>query len=244
MYEEAKKHAALRALTYIRPNIILGLGSGTTSTKFVQLFAEKFPAKETVACVCTSSEIETLARRLGLNVIDGNSFDEADVTVDGADEATPALQLIKGGGGALMRERIVAAATKRHITVVDESKVHQHLGSFPLPIEIAPYGTQITTKWISEKITSLGLTIEKASLRMQSKNTSFVTDNGNYLFDVKLRFIDDPAALSAALYSVTGVIDHGIFLGLTDVLIVARNDGHIEELTTNHNKTLSNVSTE
>jgi ribose 5-phosphate isomerase A len=228
MYENAKHHAAARALEYVRPNTVLGLGSGTTSTKFVQLLAERFPAKDSVSCICTSSNIKSLAQKLGLNLLDETSFAEADLTVDGADEATLSLELIKGGGGALMRERIVAAASKFHITMVDESKVHQPLGTFPLPIEIAPYASNVTTRWVREKIETLGLTIEHAAVRKHA-NGNFITDNGNFMLDVKVARIDDPATLSAALYNVTGVVDHGIFLGLTDMLIVARNDGHIDE---------------
>jgi ribose 5-phosphate isomerase A len=228
MYENAKHHAAVRALEYVRPNTVLGLGSGTTSTKFVQLLAERFPAKDSVSCICTSSNIKSLAVRLGLNLLDETSFAEADLTVDGADEATLSLELIKGGGGALMRERIVAAASKFHITMVDESKIHQPLGTFPLPIEIAPYASNITTRWVRETIETLGLEIEHASVRKHA-NGNFITDNGNFMFDVKIAQIDDPATLSAALYSVTGVVDHGIFLDLTDILIVARNDGHVDE---------------
>ena len=138
MYEDAKQYAAIKALEYLTPNIVLGLGSGTTATKFVKLFAERFQHRDTISCICTSSEIETLARNLNLNIIDGGTFDEVDLTIDGADEATSSLELIKGGGGALIREKIVASASKYHITIVDESKLHSHLGSFPLPIEIAP----------------------------------------------------------------------------------------------------------
>jgi ribose 5-phosphate isomerase A len=229
MYEQAKRHAAMRALQYVKPHTVLGLGSGSTAKVFVELFAEHFSERATVTCVCTSSETEAVARRFNLKLLDGQDFEEAQVTVDGADEVTPTLEMIKGGGGALMRERIVAAATKYHVTIVDESKMHDRLGQFPLPIEIAPYGAQFITRCIRDKVLSLGLKIAHAKIRKTLEGKNYVTDNGNFLFDVKVDQINDSVALSDALYGVVGVVDHGLFVDLTDCVIVARDDGHIDE---------------
>jgi len=229
MQDKAKRYAAIRALKHVRPNIVLGLGSGSTARTFVEVFAEQFPERKTISCVCTSSQTEALARDLGLNLLPENSFTRAHITVDGADEVTRKLNMIKGGGGALLRERIVAAGTKYHITIVDDTKMHAYLGTFPLPIEIAPYGTQFTTKWILEKIKSLGLRVQHASLRKLPSGDNYVTDNSNFLFDVKISRITAPARLSRSLYTIPGVMDHGIFVDLTDLIIVADDNGHIDE---------------
>ncbi|HTQ06107.1 MAG TPA: ribose-5-phosphate isomerase RpiA [Polyangiaceae bacterium] len=230
MDPDAKIHAARASLKYLSPDITLGLGSGSTAHAFVRLLAAEVSYYTSFKCICTSSATETLAKSLGLRVIDANEIDGVDLTIDGADEVDERLNMIKGGGGAMLRERIVAAMSKNHITIVDSTKVSNTLGRFPLPIEVAPYAHTVTTPWILESIRDAGCRVERHILRTTELGQPYVTDNGNHILDVKIAEIRDPSWLSDHLYRVSGMIAHGLFVNLTKLIIVADDKGSVREL--------------
>lgn len=211
---EAKKAAALAAVDFVKDGMFVGLGTGSTSAYFVQLLIER---KFDIRVVATSQQTEAQARQGGLDLIDINSVNSLDLDVDGADEVDLHKQLIKGGGGALLREKIVANIAKQMIVIVDSSKLVGTLGQFPLPVEIVPFAYQVT---ISE-IEKLGY---KGHLR-QKQGSLFITDNGNYIVDLETRKILNPAKLELQLQGIPGVVTTGLFLQMADRVIVGYEDG-------------------
>ena len=175
-----------------------------------------------VRCIPTSRETEGLARGLGLPLTDFSEVGELDLAIDGADEVDPKCNLIKGGGGALLREKIVASASSRVIIVVDETKLVDHLGAFPLPVEVLPFGWQRTLR----RLERLGC---KAALRERG-GEPFLTDNGNYILDCRFGRIDDPPGLEQEIDLIPGVVESGLFLGLADLVLVGRREGMVEEI--------------
>jgi ribose 5-phosphate isomerase A len=215
-----KRAAAARALDFVRAGMRLGLGSGTTAKHFVELLAQRVRAGLDVIAVPTSEATRSDAERLGIPLTSLDETPQLDLTVDGADEIAPDLSLIKGGGGALLREKIVAAASTRMIVIADASKMVAALGRFPLPIEVAPFGFGATRRMIEQKIPPAELT-----LRRGKDGHAFVTDGGHWIVDAALGRIDDPQALAHALADIPGVMGHGLFIGLARLAIVARPDG-------------------
>ncbi|WP_075216631.1 ribose-5-phosphate isomerase RpiA [Mongoliimonas terrestris] len=222
--DEMKKAAAAAALEEVRPGMRLGLGTGSTATWFVRLLAERVAAGLDVVGVPTSKATEVLARELGIRLITLDDVAGLDLTVDGADEFDPNLDLIKGGGAALLREKIVAADSRRMIVITDESKRVETLGAFPLPIEVVTFGATATIRAIADAARSVGLS-GALGFRRSAEGDKLVTDQGNWLVDASFRQISDPKALASALSRIPGVVEHGLFIGLASSVIVAGRTG-------------------
>jgi ribose 5-phosphate isomerase A len=215
--------AAEAAVAEIKPGMKLGLGSGRTAEHFVRLLGEKVRGGLSVVGVPTSERTAELARELGIPLATLDEEPALDLDVDGADEIDPELRLIKGGGGALLREKIVAAASKRMLVLGDPSKTVKTLGAFPLPIEVVPFGLKATRRAIDHAVGELLLSA-KVELR-RADGDPFVTDGGHYILDASFGRIPDPEALARALEATPGVVDHGLFLGLASAAIIGRSDG-------------------
>ena len=218
-----KIEAARAALGHVEDGMRLGIGTGSTAEEFVRLLAEKVAAGMTITGVPTSERTAALCRELGVPLATLEELPELDLTVDGADEADPALSLIKGGGGALLREKIVAAASARMIVIADQSKLVDTLGRFPLPIEVNRFGLKSTALAIARAAETLGLS-GPLTLRM-TNGEPFVTDGGHLIFDASFGRIPDTRALSSALHAVPGVVEHGLFIGLATLAIIAGSEG-------------------
>jgi ribose 5-phosphate isomerase A len=222
--EAQKRAAAARALEFVRPGMRLGLGTGSTAKHFVELLGERVRAGLDVIAVPTSDATKAQASGLGIPLASLDETPELDLTVDGADEISPDLTLIKGGGGALLREKIVAAASARMLVIADESKWVAMLGRFPLPIEISPFGAKAIHHAVETATAEAGCP-GPALLRKGANGQPFVTDGGHWLVDAQLLRIADPATLAARLERIPGVMEHGLFIGLAWAAIVAGPDG-------------------
>lgn len=222
--DELKKLAAARALELVKPGMRLGLGTGSTAKHFVDLLGERVAGGLEVICVATSEATQKQALALGIPMSTLDETPELDLTVDGADETDSELRLIKGGGGAHLREKIVAAASARMIVIADDSKLVDKLGRFPLPIEVIPFGLEATRRAVAAAVTSSGARGELV-LRVKADGSTLVTDSGNYILDAHLGVIERPEALAVALNTVPGVVEHGLFLGLCTGAILAGSDG-------------------
>ena len=210
--------AAEAAVGYVRDGDVVGLGTGTTARYVVLALGERVRHGLRTTGVPTSQETAELARQSGIPLVDREDSWTITVTIDGADQVDPQLNLIKGGGGALLKEKIVAAAARQLIIVIDEDKRVPVLGgSFPLPVEVVPFGWGNTAR----KIESLGL---KATIRHRD-GAYFETEAGHYILDLQVDRIDDPAALEARLNQIPGVVETGLFIGRTDLLIVGTPHG-------------------
>lgn len=218
-----KVEAARAALAHVTDGMRLGIGTGTTAEEFVRLLADKVATGMTVIGVPTSERTATLCRELGVPLSTLEETPELDLTVDGADELDPELTLIKGGGGALLREKIVAAASNRMIVIADRSKMVETLGRFPLPIEVNKFGLRATEIAIGAAAERLGLS-GPVTLRMTA-GQPFVTDGGHFILDASFGRIPDTRALSNALHAIPGVVEHGLFIGLASAAIIAGGDG-------------------
>ena len=219
-----KRAAAARALDFVRPGMRLGLGTGSTARHFVDLLAERVRAGLDIVAVPTSEATRAQADRLGIALTTLDETPELDLTVDGADEIAPDLTLIKGGGGALLREKIVATASARMVVIADETKWVSILGAFPLPIEIAPFGASATHSAMELAAAEVGCP-GPAALRKGQDGRPFTTDGGHWILDAQLLRISDPPALAARLCRVPGVMEHGLFIGIAQTAIVAGSDG-------------------
>jgi ribose 5-phosphate isomerase A len=220
--DRLKREAARRALDLVEPGMRLGLGSGTTARHFVDLLGEKVAAGLQVRCVATSEATQALAKALGIPLATLDALPELDLTVDGADEIDPRLMLIKGGGGALLREKIVAAASKLMAVIADASKLVSCLGAFPLPVEVAPFGLAATRRHIERVLANLNL---NGSIRLRGTANPFVTDGGHYILDCSLGAIPEPERLAEALLPIPGVVEHGLFINYARIAIIARAEG-------------------
>src|SRR5215831_5536005 len=211
MIDDLKRQAARAALTEIRDGMIVGLGSGSTASVFIR---ELGAAGLNIAGIPTSEESRRIAEEVGLRITTMDHHPQIDVTVDGADEVSPELHLTKGLGGALVREKIVAHASKRVVIIVDESKLVQKLGSkTAIPVEVIPLA-----------VPRILLQLKQATVR-EKNGRPFISDNGNNILDWKSAPIDDPAAVENHLKAMTGVVDSGIFANVADVVIVAGASG-------------------
>jgi len=218
-----KIEAARTALGHVEDGMRLGIGTGSTATEFVRLLAEKVAAGMKIVGVATSERTAALCAELGVPLSTIDETPELDLTIDGADEIDPHLGLIKGGGGALLREKIVAAASARMIVIADESKLVDVLGRFPLPVEVNRFGLRATEIAIGRGAGELGVS-GPLTLRV-TNGQPFVTDGGHLILDASFGRIPDTRALSNALHTVPGVVEHGLFLGMADLAIVAASDG-------------------
>lgn len=218
--DDHKRLAAERAILFVEPGMKLGLGTGSTAAKFVDLLAAKAKAGLDVLCIATSEATRAQAEALGLRLATLDEHPFIDLTVDGADEIDPALRLIKGGGGALLREKIVATASDRMIVIADASKKVAKLGRFPLPVEVVRFGYKSTAKIIETLAKEAGCAGEIRP-RAKADGGLFQTDGGNLILDCAFGAIDDPDSLADALEIVPGVVEHGLFLDIADVAIIA-----------------------
>jgi ribose 5-phosphate isomerase A len=222
-----KRQAAERALAHVRDGMKLGLGTGSTAARFVDLVGARVNAGLKVLCVPTSEATRAQAERLGIPLSTLEATPHLDLTVDGADELDDRLRLIKGGGGALLREKIVATASDRMIVIADHTKRVATLGAFPLPLEVVRFGLAATRRMV-EKLAAAAGCRGAIELRLAKGGAPFVTDNGNHILDCRFGRIDAPERLDAALKRVPGVVENGLFLGIADLAIVAGPDGVIE----------------
>jgi ribose 5-phosphate isomerase A len=222
--EAEKRAAAARAVDFVRPGMRLGLGTGSTARHFVDLLGERVRMGLDIVAVPTSEATRVQAAALGIALTTLDETPELDLTVDGADEIAPDLTLIKGGGGALLREKIVASASAQMIVIADASKLVPTLGRFALPIEIAPFGATATRRKVEALAAELGCP-GPALLRKGQNGHVFVTDGGHWLLDAQLQRIADPQALATRLSAIAGVMEHGLFIGLTQAAILASPDG-------------------
>lgn len=220
---ELKIKAAAAALEFVEDGMRLGIGTGSTAEEFVRLLAEKVAGGFRVEGVPTSERTARLCLELGVPLKSLDELPELDLTVDGADEVDSALRLVKGGGGALLREKIVAWASARMIVIADETKLVPTLGKFPLPVEVNPFGLGATRLAVEKAARKLGLSGE-IRLR-QSGDGVFVTDGGHYILDASFGLIPDAEALSSALHAIPGVVEHGLFIDIADVAVIAGADG-------------------
>ncbi len=223
--DDHKRRAAERALAFVTSGMRLGLGTGSTARHFVELLGERVRSGHLdVVGVPTSQATQRLAVEHGVPLTNLDDTPELDLTVDGADEIDPELRLIKGGGGALLREKIVAGASARMLVVADDSKLVDRLGHFPLPVEVVPFGHRATALAIRRALVDLGLD-PVLHLRPGSADAPFRTDNANLIYDCDLGAIHDPDALAAALSALPGVVDHGLFIGLCSGAVIAGPGG-------------------
>ena len=222
--EAQKRAAAARAVEFVRPGMRLGLGTGSTAKHFVELLGERVRAGLDVVGVPTSEATGALAQKVGIRLTTLDETTELDLTVDGADEIGPDLTLIKGGGGALLREKIVASASATMLVIADESKCVSQLGQFPLPVEIVPFGAQATRRAVEAAASAAGCP-GAAIMRKGPNGHAFVTDGGHWVLDAQLQRIPDPQALAVRLAAIPGVMEHGLFIGLAWTAIVAGPDG-------------------
>jgi ribose 5-phosphate isomerase A len=220
--EQQKRAAAARALDFVRPGMRLGLGTGSTAKHFVDLLGERVRGGFDVVAVPTSEATHRQALACGIPLTTLDDTPALDLTVDGADEIAPDLTLIKGGGGALLREKIVAAASRDMIVIADASKCVDTLGRFPLPIEIAPFGAAASLAALARV---LALDASVLGLRKGRDGHPFVTDGGHFIVDAALARIDDARALARALTAVPGVMGHGLFLDLARLAVIGGPDG-------------------
>lgn len=218
-----KIEAARTALGHVEDGMKLGIGTGSTAEEFVRLLAERVADGFVVVGVPTSERTARLCLELGVPLSSLDETPELDLAIDGADEIDPTLSLIKGGGGALLREKIVASASDRMIVIADRSKCVDVLGAFPLPIEVNPFGMRATTIAVERAARDLGLS-GALTIRM-TNDAPFVTDGGHLILDASFGRIPDPRALSGALHAIPGVVEHGLFLDLASAAIVAGADG-------------------
>ena len=225
--DRAKMAAARRAAEMVEDGMRVGLGTGSTAAHLIARLGERAREGLRLTAVATSEATARAAREAGIAVV---SLDEAgwlDLTIDGADEFDAKLDLIKGGGGALLREKIVATASDRMVVIADPSKEVGMLGAFPLPVEVVPFGWRATKALIDEAAAGLGSGGAEARLRAQG-GEPFVTDGGNHVLDLALGRIEDPWQVSVALNQIPGVVETGLFVGVCDALVLGRADGSAE----------------
>lgn len=222
MANDQEKEAAARAsLQFVKDGQVLGLGTGSTATHFIHLLGEQVKNGLRVRGIPTSVRSRELAQSLGIPLTTLDECQEIAVTVDGADEVDPDLRLIKGGGGALLREKIVASATKQMVVVADATKQVQKLGKFPLPVEVIKFAQALVAK----RISALGAQVQ---LRTGADGKPFLTDENNHILDCRFGEIQDPVALARQLSDMPGVVEHGLFIGFASVVLVARGSEIVE----------------
>lgn len=218
----AKLLVATRAVDFVEDGMAVGLGTGTTATLFIEQLGQKVAQGLRIRCVASSQASHDLAASLGIPVTTFAADPVLDLAIDGADEIAPGLALIKGGGGALLREKIVISAARRFLVIADSSKVVPQLGHFPLPVEVI----QMALPIVQHKLTALGI---HPNLRSSANGSPYLTDEGNYILDCACHQIPNPADLAASIRAIVGVVEHGLFLGMATEALVGFDD-HVEEL--------------
>ena len=212
-------------MEYIDPNKVFGLGTGSTVNYLLKEIHEAYVSKgQSITAVSTSEETTSIARRLGINIVDLDQVDELDVVIDGADEVDPKNNLIKGGGGALLMEKIVASHSKQFIVIVDASKIVSKLGKFPLPIEIVRFGSEKTKNSVEKLLSRLGYQKPKVYFR-GSPSGKYVTDQQNFILDLHLNEIEDTRQMYQGLIGIVGVVEVGLFIDMVSKIIIGDSDG-------------------
>ena len=219
--EEIKKQLGKYAADLVPGNTTIGLGSGSTIFWLIEELGKRKQQGLSIEIVPTSTQTKALAEKAGLTTTDLNDVDSLPLTIDGADEIDSQFQLIKGGGGALLQEKMVASVSEQLIIIADESKYVSQLGRFPLPVEVIPGGW----KPVLKKITALGC--KKVELRSAQK-TAFITDNGHYILDCYFEKIEDANALNISLHLIPGVVETGLFINMTEAAVIGYADGKID----------------
>jgi ribose 5-phosphate isomerase A len=215
--QDREKQAAARAAAdMVESGTIVGLGSGSTATFAIRFLGERVREGLKIVGIPTSQKTQQLAEQLGIPLATLDQHPQIDIDIDGADEIDPQLNLIKGGGGALLREKIIASASRRFIVVGDASKQVKHLGKFPLPVEVIPFAQSL----ISKRISALG-----AQVSLRGGAAPFVTDEGHHILDCTFGEILDPAALAAKLKAIPGVVEHGLFIGMAEMALIGTSTG-------------------
>jgi ribose 5-phosphate isomerase A len=226
--DQAKRAAAHRAAEFVETGMRVGLGTGSTAAFLVRRLGERRRDEGLrIRGVPTSEATARLAREEGIEIVELGEAGWLDLTIDGADEVDGELNLIKGGGGALLREKIVATASDRVVIIADGAKKVGTLGAFPLPVEVIPFGWQATRRLIEELLVRQGLPGRSVELRMAGAEP-FVTDEGNRILDLKLQRIDDPRQLALSLNQIAGVVENGLFIDICDTLVLGHADGQVE----------------
>lgn len=219
--EQEKQLAARKSLEFVADGQVLGLGTGTTATYMIRFLGERVRAGLRIRGIASSIHSEKLAASLGIPLTTLAESPQIDVCIDGADEIDPALQLIKGGGGALLREKIVASASRRFVVIADSSKQVKVLGECPLPVEVVPFAETL----IARRIAALGAL---SVLRRDKTGQPFVTDGGHHLLDCSFGAITDAVALSQKLRDMPGLVEHGLFLDMADVVLIGKGSQVME----------------
>jgi ribose 5-phosphate isomerase A len=220
--DQEKQIAARAAANLVEAGSIVGLGSGSTSAHAVRFLAERVRDGLKIVGIPTSQQTQHLAEQLGIPLVTLDEHPKIDIDIDGADEIDPQLNLIKGGGGAFLREKIVASVSRRFIVIGDSSKQVKRLGKFPLPVEVVPFAQSL----IKPQIEALGA---KVSLRSYAYGNPYVTDEGHHVLDCTFGEIPDPAALAEKLSHIPGVIEHGLFIGMAELALIGK-DGKVVQL--------------
>ena len=223
--DSLKQRAAEAALDLVKDGMVIGIGTGSTAAFFVSAVGERVRAGLNVKGVPTSEQTRALAEKEGIPLTTLGDAGQLDLTVDGADEVDTAFRLIKGGGGALLREKIVASASKHVAIIVDQAKCVDHLGAFPLPIEVVPFGVRVTERRISELLGVYGEGEVTVRLRTDQFGEPYVTDGEHLIVDAAFNKMTNIEGLASSLDSMTGVVDHGLFIDLCDTLIVGADQG-------------------
>ena len=223
--ELEKRNAAIAAMEFVEDGMTLGLGTGSTAKHFVELLAEEVADGMVVRGVPTSEQTRRLAEAHGVPLLDVEQVAQIHLTVDGADEADEQGNLIKGGGAALLREKIIANASDHMVVIADPSKHVERLGKFPLPVEVTQFGFTITAKKVFDVLEATGIERPKVQLRMAGSDKPLLTDGGNYILDCHCKQIPDARATAAVLSAVPGVVEHGLFIEMARTVIIGGEDG-------------------
>ena len=223
MLKEMKINAAKEALSYVEDGMKLGLGTGSTVDEFLILLSEEIKNGLNICGVVTSEKTKNLSNKLSIPLTTLKKVNKLDLTIDGADEIDKDLSLIKGGGGALLREKIIAFNSNELLIIADESKLVDKLGDFKLPIEVSPYEHEVTSLRIMDELSEIGYE-GSISLRKDNQNI-FLTDGGNYIYDLSLGIINEPNIIENHLNLIPGVFDNGLFINLTEKVIIGNEEG-------------------
>jgi len=216
-----KKLVGEAAVKLVEDEMTVGLGTGSTAYWAITKLGERVKEGLNIQAIATSKESEKLARELNIPLVTFADIGQVDITIDGADEVDSKLNLIKGGGGALLREKIIAKASKKLVVIIDETKLAKQLGTFPLPVEVIPFGLESTRRFIEK----LGC---KTEIRMMDGNDQFKTDNGNYIVDCDFGIIKHPEKISRDLNQIPGVVENGLFIGLAHEVFVGYQSGEVD----------------
>ncbi|ACT59537.1 ribose-5-phosphate isomerase RpiA [Hirschia baltica] len=225
MSDIAKRNAAIEALKLVEDGMTLGLGTGSTAAFFVEELGKKVQLGLDVICVSTSEVTEAQARSLNIPMADLDTAPTIHLTIDGADEFDPELRLIKGGGAALLREKIIADSSDMMVVITDASKQVAQLGAFPLPVEVNPFGMALTKARIEETLEILGMYGIHVNVRLNEGGGPLLTDGGHHILDLHCKAIPDPDMLGAVLDQIPGVVEHGLFLDIADAVIIGTETG-------------------